>query len=63
MNTIDPIALARVIVEDRIREANRQHLARQFRRPARSSTARTVVQTPQRHSRLWSLVHFGHAYS
>jgi hypothetical protein len=63
MNHLDPTALAREIVGDRIREANHQRLVRELRRPERASTARTATHTPQRHSRLWSLVHLRQAYS
>ncbi|HET6938189.1 MAG TPA: hypothetical protein VFI19_06280 [Nocardioides sp.] len=63
MNHLDPTALTREIIGDRIREANQHRLVRECRRPERAATARTVTRTPQRHSRLWSLVHFRQAYS
>jgi hypothetical protein len=63
MNHSDLNTLARVTIEDSSREANHHRLAREFRRSERASTARTAPQKPQRHSRLWSLVHFRHAYS
>jgi hypothetical protein len=55
--------LARLTIEDRLREANRQRLAHEFTRPERASTPRTAAQKPRQHSRLWSLVHFRQAYS
>jgi hypothetical protein len=58
--------LARLVIEDRIRDANQQRLAREFLRreqPSAASTASTPVREPRRHSRLWSLVHPGQAYS
>ena len=65
MNHLDPSALALMITQERIREANHQRLVREFR-PERASTrsaTATTTETLQRHSRLWSLVHFRHAYS
>jgi hypothetical protein len=63
MNAFDPTRLAALVVEDRIREANRQHLARALQRREQPSPTRTAVQQPRNHSRLWSLVHFRQAYS
>jgi hypothetical protein len=63
MYPYDASALARVVIEERIREANHQRLAREFLRSGRPSTARTAVQVPQRHSRLWNLAHVRHAYN
>ncbi len=63
MNSFAPHALARITIEDRLREANHQRLARELRRREPASIARAARQTPQRHSRLWSLVHFRQAYS
>ena len=56
--------LARLAIEDRLRDADQQRLARQFRRERPSAaTPSTAVREPRRHSRLWSLVHPGQAYS
>ena len=57
--------LARLAIEDRLRDADQQRLARQFRRerPSTASICSTAVREPRRHSRLWSLVHPGQAYS
>lgn len=63
MYPYDPSALARVVIEERVREANHQRLACEFRRSGRPSTARTAVQAPRRHSRLWNLAHIRQAYN
>jgi homoserine kinase len=55
--------LARMVMEDRIREANRQRLAREFARREQPSTAPTAVPKARRRSRLWSLVHVRQAHS
>lgn len=63
MNTFEANGIARATIEDRIREANHQRLVRECQRREQPSTARTPVQEPRHHSRLWSLVHFRQAYS
>ena len=63
MYPFEPDALAQMLIEDRIREANQRRLARESQRRQQPSTARTPVQEPWRHSRLWSLVHIRRAYS
>ncbi len=55
--------LARAIIEDRMREANQQHLASEVHRREQPSPAATPVRKARRHSRLWSLVHVRHAHS
>ena len=55
--------LARAIIEDRMREANQQHLAREVNRREQPSPAATPVQKARRHSRLWRLVHVRQAHS
>jgi hypothetical protein len=62
MNHIDPSALTREIIGDRIREANQDRLVRECRRREPASTPRTATEPRQRHSRLWSVVHFRQAY-
>jgi hypothetical protein len=62
MYTCDPNALARAVIEERTREAHHRRLARECRRRERPFTAETATSEPRRHSRLWSLVHFRHAY-
>ena len=59
----DHVPLARVIMADRIREANHQHLVRELKRRARPSTAPSAAEEPQRPSRRWTLVHFHRAYN
>lgn len=63
MNAFDANALARVTIEDRIREANHQRLARECQRRDRPSTARTAAQEPRHYPRFWSLVHLRRAYT
>jgi hypothetical protein len=55
--------LARAVIEDRIREANQQHLAREFNRREQPATAAPAVRTARRRSRLWGLVHVRRAHS
>ena len=55
MRDTDLNALARVIIEDRIREADHRHLARQMTRPE-LSTARIAITPPQPFYRMWDLV-------
>jgi hypothetical protein len=61
MNNLDAQATARMILGDRVREASQQRLVRECRRGERAVIARTP-EPPQRHSRLWILVHFRRAY-
>ena len=65
MNNLDPSATAFFIVQDRIREADHRRLVGEFRseRASTGTATATATETPQRHSRLWSVVHFRHAYS
>lgn len=62
-SNLDPSALARTIVQDRVREAEHDRLVRECRPAERAVTARTAARSPRRHSRVWSLVHFRQAYS
>jgi hypothetical protein len=62
MNAYEFDALAQATIEDRIREANHRRVAREFRLRERA-TAPTAVRKPRRHSQLWSVVHFRHAYN
>lgn len=59
----DYLPLARVIMADRIREANNQHLVREVQRRERPSTAPSATKELQRRSRGWTLVHFHRAYN
>ena len=55
--------LAKAIIEDRMREVNQQHLAREVNRREQPSTDPGAVRRPRRRSRLWSLVHLRQAHS
>jgi hypothetical protein len=55
--------LARMIIEDRMREANQLHLAREVRRSGKRSPAAPAARKPRRLPRLWRLVHLRHTYS
>ncbi|MDF1602603.1 hypothetical protein [Nocardioides sp. YIM 152315] len=62
--------LAQMVIEQRIREAQQQQLARQVRAGARPTADATADPTadpkaapqPRRHSRLWVLLHFRHSF-
>ena len=55
--------LARMLIEDRMREANQRHLAREVNRREQPSPAASPVRKVRGHSRLWRLVHVRHAAS
>jgi hypothetical protein len=61
MNPIQSPGIAEAVIKQRISEANHRRLARESRRRERPS--KTAVQVPRRHSHLWSVVHFRHAYN
>jgi hypothetical protein len=70
MSHIDPSSLARATIDERLRVASRQRLAREFRRSERASTESTAASvstvstatpTARSHSRVWRLVHFRQA--
>jgi hypothetical protein len=71
MYTPEPHDYARLLVDDRIREATSLHLARSLRRVDQAwldsgdpaAPLAPVAHERRHHSRLWTLVHFGHAYS
>lgn len=54
--------LASAIIEDRVREAGRQHRAYKVQRREQPSPAAPRIRTASRHSRFWSLVHVRHAH-
>lgn len=54
--------LARAIIEQRMREVNQQHLAREARGSEERSPAATPVRKARHFSRFWSLVHVRHAH-
>jgi hypothetical protein len=55
--------LARALIEERMREVNHRHLAREARQGEPPSPAATPVKRARRHSRVWSLVHLRRATS
>ena len=55
--------LARAVLEDRIREANQQHLAHEINRRVQPSPSATPVRKVRRRFRLRSLVHVRRAHS
>jgi len=55
--------LARALIQDRMREANQQHLAREVDRREQPSPAATPARKARRHSRFWSLIHVRQAHS
>jgi hypothetical protein len=67
MYTVDPHTLARELVAERLREADRLHLGREFRRSQKPDAAAVAavpaVQQARHQSRVWNLLHFRHAYS
>jgi hypothetical protein len=60
-NNFDPVALSRMITDDRIRETSRLRLAKECRR-SEPATGRAATPS-ERHSRLWTLVHLRQAFS
>lgn len=55
--------VARMLVEERMREANQQNLARGVNRREQPATAAPAVRKTRRHPRLWRLVHLRQAHS
>jgi hypothetical protein len=53
---------ARLLVEDRIREANHQRLVHRVQRREQPSAAEATATETRRHRRRWSLVHLHRAY-
>jgi len=53
--------IARMLVEERMREASQQHRAREARRGEQPATAAPAVRKTRRHPRLWRLVHLRQA--
>jgi hypothetical protein len=62
-SNLDPFATARLIIDDRVREAQHRSMVSELRRSERPEPARAASRPPERHSRLWTLVHLRHAYS
>ena len=63
MYNFDADAVARTMIEGRIRDAEHRHLARELKRAARPIKPEPAIRAPRRHSRLWTGVHFRHSYS
>lgn len=55
--------VARMLIEERMREANQQHTAREANRGEQPSPTQTPARKARRYSRLWSLVHVRQAHS
>lgn len=55
--------VARMLVEERMREANQLHRAREARRGDQPATVASPARKPRRLPRLWSLVHLRQAHS
>jgi hypothetical protein len=49
--------LARALIEERMREVNQRHLAREARRSEQPSPTAPPAMEARRHSRVWRLVH------
>lgn len=62
MSTYESEAIYRVVMADRLREAEHQRLVRQVRRSEPSGNTGAAAAPATRRSRLWKLVHLSHAY-
>jgi hypothetical protein len=62
MSPYEAEALSRVIVADRIREADHRRLLREVRQSELGSNTGAATAPATRRSRLWKLVHLSHAY-
>jgi len=62
-SNLDPFATTRFTFDDRVREAKHRSMLSEVRRSERPAAARAASRPPERHSRLWTLVHLRHAYS
>lgn len=62
MSPYEAEVICRAIVADRIREADRQRLAREVRQSEHRNTTGAATASADRRSRLWRLVHLSHAY-
>jgi hypothetical protein len=63
MNAYVTEGSARATLEYRVRDADNRRLAREAQRHEQTAIERTTVPKTRRHSRLWTAVHFRHAYS
>ena len=55
-------ALSRAIIADCIRETEHRRLVRELKPSKRRNDIGATTAPADRHSRLWRLVHFSHAY-
>lgn len=62
MSPYEAEAISRVIIADRLREADHQRLARELRQSERRSNVGAATASASRRTRLWKLVHLSHAY-
>ena len=62
MSPYESEAIYRVVIADRIREAEHQRLVRQVRQSEPRSNTGAPTARATRRSRLWKLVHLSHAY-
>ncbi|WP_156390873.1 MULTISPECIES: hypothetical protein [unclassified Nocardioides] len=57
--------IAHLLVDQKLREAQDLYAGRELQRSRRATTETSPVessQQPRQHSRLWTLVHFRHAF-
>lgn len=62
MSPYEAEMICRLIMSDRIREAERGRLARETKQSERRSTSGPATASATRRSRVWRLVHLSHAY-
>lgn len=62
MYSYETEALARMVIEDRLRDAHHQRLVREARRHHTTSSTPPPGLEPRRRSRLRSVLHLGQAY-
>ena len=62
MSPYEAEMICRMIMSDRMREAERGRLAREAKQSQQRSTSSPTTASASRHSRVWRLVHLSHAY-
>lgn len=63
MNVYLTEGLARTTIDDRIRAADQQRLARESQRREGTPAPKAATSEPRRHSRLWKVIYLRHTYS
>ncbi|MBO0846479.1 MAG: hypothetical protein J2P22_13800 [Nocardioides sp.] len=63
MNVYLTEGMARTTIDDRVRAADQQHLARESQRRERTPAAKAATRGSRRHSRLWKVIYLRHTYS